>query len=70
MLLNHLTKYSRYNAQLAASAAIKLVSASSTLDATKDGNTTEITRLLDSGTEITGMLLERGTNVDSAAEVK
>ena len=68
MLLNHLPRYSRYNAQLAASAAIKLVSASPTLDATKDGNT--ITRLLDSENEVTGMLLERGTNVDSAAEVK
>ncbi len=52
VLLNHLPQYSRYDAQLAASAAIKLASESSIHDATKDGNSTEITRLLDSGTDL------------------
>lgn len=52
VLLNHLPQYSRYNAQLVASAPIKLASESPIHDATKDGNSTEITRLLESGTDI------------------
>ena len=50
VLLNHFSQYSRYSSQLAASAAG--ISELWIHDATKDGDTTEITRLLDSVTDV------------------